>query len=49
MLSMLMLKLKLLLLFLLFIVDYSGRGGDHCDVVDGEASTLGDEEALAEM
>ena len=37
------------MLLLLFIVDCSGRGGDHRDVVDGEASTLGDEEALAEV
>ena len=44
MLSMLMLKLMLL-----FVVDCSGRGGDHCDVVDGEASSLGDQEALAEV
>ena len=34
---------------LLLNVECSGRGGDHCDVVDGEASTLGDEEALAEV
>ena len=31
------------------LLNVSGGGGDHCDVVDGEASTLGDEEALAEV
>ena len=44
-----MLMLNFMLLFLLFVVDCSGRGGDYRDVVNREASTLGDKEALAEV